>query len=544
MLLCAVPNVFAQQHNYDVTYYGLDVSFNSHEKSISGQLQFQARSLSDDLNEIELDLHPSMNVDSVTAAAVSFKHIDDKLIIKLYRDYTIDQMINFSVFYTGTPENPESVDSPLGFYRTGKNYVIRTESSPYYAHTWWPCKDNPADKADSADVRVTVDQQLIAASNGKLVNIDENDDQTVTYHWKITHPIATYLLTISISDYNVVSDYYVNSACDSLKLQYYLFRNRDEKQIIPFDTIKNMIQILEKYYGPYPFYEEKYGMTEYITRWAAMEYQTLSCFSSYAIEDEETILHELSHQWWGDCVSPANFHHTWISEGLAVYSEALYWGEVNGEQYYHKHFKDLFAAYDENDVLYRRTLDKPKEIYPLIIYHKGAWIFHTLRHVVGDSVFWEGLREFRNRYEYSAATTEDLQQVFEAVAHQSLDWFFAQWIYKPSFPEYNYGWTQKKISRGYKITAFLDRIKTDFIMPIDVAFYTDSSVISDVIWVKDSTTVFEFTSPCPVKKFVPDPGNWVLAKFHYKQAADIQLNEYRFEMDDEKIRYARPRIAN
>ncbi|MBD3290731.1 hypothetical protein GF337_18135 [candidate division KSB1 bacterium] len=525
----------AQHANYDVTYYGLDISFDDEAEAITGHLQFQARSLIDSLNLIELDLHHTMHVDSMSPTVIDYNHAEDKLFLSL--DHACDRGENviFSVYYHGSPEKPGAFSSPLGFYSPEENRIFRTESSPYYAHYWMPCKDTPSDKADSADFWITVDESLTAASNGKLVKVQANDDHTRTFHWKVMNPIATYLMTITIAEYNILSDYYVNASGDSLLLQYYLFANRDEEQIIPFETLKNMIRILEKYYGAYPFYEEKYAIAEYVTRWAAMEYQTLSCFNSYALVDEETILHELAHQWWGDCVSPANFHHTWISEGLAVFSEALYWGEIRREQHYHEYFEDLYAAYYENDILYRRDLSTPLKVYPSLIYHKGAWVFRMLRNVVGDSIFWKGLQEFRKRHEYGSATTDDLQQAFEVVANQPLNWFFEQWIYKPSFPQYNYGWSQQKTAGGYKVTGFLDRIKTDFMMPVDISIYSGNEVFSEVVWVRDSSAVFEFISPNPVEEIVPDEGNLILANFHHIEQPDIRLRNYRFDMNNDSL---------
>ena len=86
--------------------------------------------------------------------------------------------------------------------------VISTLSEPYYAHTWFPCKDRLGDKADSVDINITVPSELKAVSNGTLVRIIENYDGTCTYCWQERYPIAVYLISLAISDYTYWSENY------------------------------------------------------------------------------------------------------------------------------------------------------------------------------------------------------------------------------------------------------------------------------------------------------------------------------------------------
>ena len=51
-------------------------------------------------------------------------------------------------------------------------------------------------------------------------------------------------------------------------------------------------------------------------------HQTLSSMGSN--QSERTVAHEMAHQWWGDMVTCADFHHIWLNEGFATYSEAYY----------------------------------------------------------------------------------------------------------------------------------------------------------------------------------------------------------------------------
>ncbi len=52
-----------------------------------------------------------------------------------------------------------------------------------------------------------------------------------------------------------------------------------------------------------------------------MEHQTCTSLGAFY---ETIVAHELAHQWWGDMVTCADFHHVWLNEGFATYCEALW----------------------------------------------------------------------------------------------------------------------------------------------------------------------------------------------------------------------------
>ena len=66
----------------------------------------------------------------------------------------------------------------------------------YQNHTvqreWWACKDDPSDKADSADIFITVPEDQIVVSNGSLIQVLDIDGNKKQYHWSERHPICTY----------------------------------------------------------------------------------------------------------------------------------------------------------------------------------------------------------------------------------------------------------------------------------------------------------------------------------------------------------------
>lgn len=81
------------------------------------------------------------------------------------------------------------------------------------------------------------------------------------------------------------------------------------------------------------------------------------------------------------------------------------------------------------------------------VYKKGAWCLHMLRGSLGDSVFFEILRKYYDKYKYKNAGTKDFKLVCEEISGKDLTDFFDEWIYKGTGrPEYEY---------SYKVDNFM-----------------------------------------------------------------------------------------
>ncbi len=508
----------SNQDNFDVYYYEINLSIDPQHETFDGSVTVEATSTVDNLTQLTLNLHQNLLVTAVTSNSVGYNHDNDLLTIDLDRGYNKSEPISITVFYNGKP-SLDSGFNPMTFNR-GRNVVtISSESCPYYARYWWPCKDRPDDKPDSMDIKISVPSNLTVASNGALIGVTDNRDGTKTHHWQVRNPIATYLVSFTISDYKLIEDKFVNSDQDTLSIMHFVYPEHYDLARLDFNNLNEMIQILELYYGKYPYYNEKYGVAEYVGYWGGMEYQTLSCVQPYFITGNHTyddiFVHELAHQWWGDCITPKDFHHSWVSEGFATFTEALYFGHLEGVEKYHSYMMDENEALSYKDIMYRHDISDPDKVYAGVVYYKGAWILHMLRHIIGEDNFWAGIREYRSRFEYGAATTEDLQQAFEQVYGDSLGWFFHQWVYEPGYPHYAFGWHQEIHEGQRKLYAFIRQDQTDvslFKMPVDFTIETTTSETTFTMMVEDSLEKFKYASSDSILKAQLDKDYWVLKK--------------------------------
>jgi len=514
----------SNQEMFDAKYYGLDLRIDVNAKRIVGTVKVVAQVVGGAISQMDLNLIQNMVVENATVFgnSVGFSHSSDILSIVLDRAYSTGELITASITYAGTPSNGFQFDT------YGGQPLIWSLSEPYSARNWWPCKDLPSDKADSADITVTVPSNLIVASNGSLLVVLDSG-ATKTYWWHEEYPIATYLISVAMHPYKTFSDYYKYSLTDSLEVRSYVVQGHEAlAQSVNALTV-NAMRIFSELFGPYPFIKEKYGHAEVTTWYGAMEHQTCSTMGRW---DTITVVHELAHQWWGNMVTCRDFHNVWLNEGFASYCEALYIEHMQGKQAY-RDYNLKWAYYGGGTIFVDDTTNVGRIFNGDLSYSKAQWVLHMLRHVVGDSTFFRILRTYYAdaRYQYGTVTTEDFRDLCERVSGKDLHQFFQQWIYGEKCPQYYYMWKAQPGSFGYDVTLrVLQTSGTSnppcFTMPIDIRLSASGWDTSVTILNSSNDQWFNIHTSHKPDTVQLDPEYWILRK-----AANISTAFLRFNSD-------------
>ncbi|MCI0494253.1 M1 family metallopeptidase, partial [candidate division KSB1 bacterium] len=498
----------ANQDFYDVKHYDLDLTIDVQGKQILGTVTILSEVVGQAISQMDVNLLSGMTVDGVKLknTNVTFQHRDDIITIALDKTYQPGELIKVSITYHGRPE--QSGFGAFGFDTHNGQPMIWSLSEPFGARNWWPCKDFPSDKADSADIRVTVPKNLIVASNGNLRSEIEQGNLK-TYWWHESYPIVTYLVSVAIHPFFVYSDYYHYSATDSMEVRFYVYPDQVDLVRSPYAKVVDMIKIFADIYGEYPFIREKYGHAQF-EGGANMEHQTLSSMVS---RNETTIAHELAHQWWGDYITCENFHEIWLNEGFATYSEALYLERYYGRDAFWQEVAS--NKYFGGGTIYVSDLSSTSSIFNYNrTYRKASWILHMLRHVVGDENFFKILKDYYNdsHLSYGTATTDDFQAICERVSGIDLEKYFYQWLHEEYFPTYSYAWSATQNGANYDIQLQIEQLQQNhtFWMPIDVTVTTASGETTFVVWDSLATQTFNLTAASEPFRIELDKYNWIL----------------------------------
>jgi len=453
-----------EQACYDVKHYDLSVAVDVADKSIRGSVVVSARWLKAS-ERIVLDLDERLKVvrayDAATEKALPFKHEKGELRIdagalapEAGHDFRV------AVEFGGKPREAPRPPWDGGFVwsqtPSGAPWVA-TANQMQGADLWWPCKDQPGDEADSADIRVTLAKPLVCASNGKLVEVLEQD-KTRTYHWHVSTPINTYGIALNIAPYETITRSYKSVAGDTFPITYWVLPENVKKGEVLVDDIVRQMTALEGLYGPYPFRADKYGVAE--TPHLGMEHQSIIAYGNQYHGNpwgqdygfDMLHLHEFAHEWWANLVTCANWNDFWIHEGFASYTQALYTERVKGQLGYFTEMKALRAGISNRAAVAPREPRSTAEMYfgdregspGGDIYNKGAWILHSLRWLLGDEEFFPMLRrmaypdpESEKALDGRAcrfATTDELLEIAEHSTGRKLGWFFELYLRQPALP--------------------------------------------------------------------------------------------------------------
>ena len=495
------------QEAYDTRFIDLDIEFFTVTQSVDGAVEIRVTVTGTSISELVLDFDSALSVDATGLAATSASHVGDLLTLTLDRSYLQGEDLTVRVEYSGVPNEGEGA---FGFESAEGKPLIWSLSEPYGARTWFPVKDTPSDKADSASIKFTVPKPMIAVSNGTL---EQTVDLGTTrrFEWFERHPIAIYLISIAAHDY-VEQSKLINTDNGMLDLRNWSYASSSGAALANLDVTESMILAFEDSFGPYPFMDEKYGQVEF--NWGGgMEHQTATSLCCFDVEF--LVAHELGHQWFGDQVTCDSFTEIWVNEGFASYSEAIWQEAAGGTAAYHADMDSKIYLGPGTVRVPESDLDNTNRIFSGgLSYDKASWVVHMLRGVLGDTDFFDFLRAYTSdpALSYGTASTADVQRVAEEVSGKDLQAFFDQWIDQEWYPTYSLDWDAADMGASWDLTLTLTQLQTHhvFTMPVPIRVTTSAGTVDLVIDSDQAVEVMVAQLPDEPLAVELDPDGWIL----------------------------------
>ena len=334
--------------------------------------------------------------------------------------------------------------------------IIRTDSAgrrtifadnwPDRAHDWIPLYDHPSAKA-TVTLHIEAPAGMDVVATGVLQKIDTLVRGRRIWHFEQAERIPPYGIVVGAGHLSTTPVPAV--ACDLRCVpQAVVTFPGDSAAAIngPFHRVGDMVEYFSHYIGPFPY--ARLSHVQSTTMFGGMENPTAIFYDgkAYASEGlgEETVAHETAHQWFGDAVTEADWHHLWLSEGFATYFSALWLRHADGDSAFQRTMRRGAERVFASPATERPILDLgTQDLMGLLNsnnYPKGAWVLHSLRGLIGDSAFQSGIRTYYATYRDSTALSADFASVMSAAAGQDLGWYFTQALTQPGYPKLAVTW--------------------------------------------------------------------------------------------------------
>jgi aminopeptidase N len=234
---------------------------------------------------------------------------------------------------------------------------------------------------------------------------------------------------------------------------------------------------------------------------------------------EYFIAHEIAHQWWGQGVTSARYRDQWLSEGLAQYAAVLYLRSRYGDGAL-RDILEKFSKWTEKKskwgpiTLGSRLSFTDFEAYQAIIYDKTALVLNMLRDLLGDEVFFSGLKGFFAEHKYSAASTGQFCRMMEKVSGRDLADFFHLWFDSHVLPETKVNTSIVKRKDGSFLKVRVNQLLDTFVFPLWITWEDESGELRrEKLVVDKKSQEFEVPLSGSARKVAVNPDKAVPGKF-------------------------------
>lgn len=438
---------------WDVAFYDLHVRVNPADSTVRGRNGITYRVVSP-AREMQIDLQEPMRIDSVVqdGRRLAFRRDGNAFFVRTVAPQPVGARKTVTVHFGGRPRVATNAPWDGGFVwardRAGRPWAS-TAVQGLGASAWWPNKDHQSDEPDSQRVAVTVPDPMVDVSNGRLRSTTKNRDGTTTYEYFVASPINNYNVSVNAGSYAHFSEVYEGEG-GRLTLDFWPLAENLERARVQFAQTKPMLQCFERWFGPFPWYEDGFKLVE--TPFLGMEHQSAVAYGNgyqngYRGRDlsgtglglawDFIIIHEAGHEWFGNNITSKDIADMWVHEGFTSYSEGIYTECQQGKEAGGRYLVGLRSnIQNDRPVVGRYGVNQEGSGD---MYYKGSNMLHTLRQIVADDEKWRGiLRGLNETFRRQTVTGAEVQRYVSERAGMDFSRVFQQYLTTTQIPVLEY----------------------------------------------------------------------------------------------------------
>lgn len=434
---------------YDIQYYHLDVKVDIDKKFISGSNLFKFQAV-ERFNKLQFDLFDNLSVDKVEYKGKSLPFSREyNAVFVDFPDYIEKgKLDSFTVHYSGNPIQATRAPWDGGFDwkkdSNGKPWVA-TACQGLGASVWWPNKDHQSDEVNSMLISVSVPNEVMNVSNGRLIKTEKLKNGYTKYHWRVENPINNYNVALNIGDYAHFKETYKGEK-GPLSVDYYVLKENAGKIDHLKKNANETLKAFEHWFGPYPFYEDGYKLVE--TAHLGMEHQSAIAYGNkyqngylggdgsrtgWGKKWDFIVVHESGHEWFGNNITAKDLGDMWIHESFTNYSEALFI-----DFFYGKEASQAYVNGNRRGIQNDRPIQGPYNVNKEgsgDMYNKGGVLHNMIRTMIDNDEKWLKILRGLNQVFYHK--TVDYNDILGYMSQESginLDKTFEQYVRRTSIP--------------------------------------------------------------------------------------------------------------
>jgi tetratricopeptide (TPR) repeat protein len=509
LALCALaPCCLAQGKLNGITVqkYTIEADVNPRTQSISATAKIDFVPL-DNANEAVFELNNALNVskalDSTGKPLPTSRNPQDFTIhVNFPSGLVKSQPAEVVLTYDGKLTGNE--DSPI----SGIKFAALHPDYGYllYPARWFPVSGYTTNRF-TADLKITTPGEYKVVSGGdEKTDVGKDGAKVYSFHFdKPTFPGS--LAIVKGNGTRVSAQGYTSQV---------FFRTDHASDVQPYgEETGKIMTFLTAQYGLAPQASLSLVETEEgaVNGYSAPGVIFLSPGSISKRVNTRVLANQLSRQWWGVLVSPANRNHLWLVNGPARYSELLYLEHTAGTGVAETEIKNTYVealTVKDPPVLQASRLEDYSPEYWALTAAKGAAILNMLRGVVGDANFRKGLHTFIDKYSNQSVTSEDFRKTMEQVSGQELRYFFIQWLESSGSPDFKLEYTVFRTQKGFRVVGKITQDLDTFRMPVDLRIDTEGNPEDKTIDVTGTSSEFSVDTFGKPRKLTLDPKHLLL----------------------------------